>query len=628
MMKRFIKKSAVLTVGLTALISVTGCSIPFMTPVYVEPERKAIDLVEPVTFESSPEKAARRDIYNASCCEVTVVPYVKEYAFTVDIRRMSTTLLPGSHVEAGDVLASSENSSTNQLIEQYENTLSSEEEKITALTEELGKNYSEALQKELDKQKELYELDREYINKKLEALVSESEKYILTAETSGTVAGIYDNTGSVKAGTAVISVADEIRKLIYTDFHKANEVANAEDYYALINGVRYECTRLDCDEKNRSLFEISDPANNVSIGDAGAFMFISTKAENVISVSTELIKSDDSGSYVYVKNGANPEKRYLTLGASDGFFTEVSSGLSEGDIIADSVSETATGKTGTTEIRDIEKNYEGMGIFFYPKSEDITCNVTNGTVHFEKYVARMYSYVNEGDVIAEVTVSGDNIELERLKLQLQRMEERNEAEEKINALREKIDKLTADYESHELRADKAGIIVGLPEFTKGDVINKGVTIATVTDIANCYVAVQSTRDLSYGTKVTISYVDSKRNTCEAVGKVVLYNDNSTATSLKMDYVLIQVAEADVQAIMAAQGGMGRSVLTVKAEIPQYKGIVAVPKGAVTVYSGTYSVNVMEEDGSIKKTCFICCGSDKEVYYCLAGLGEGETVCLK
>ncbi len=624
MMKKILKTIACLL----SFAAFTGCTLPFMTPVYKEPERVLTELAEPVSFETSPETVAKRDIYNASCCEVTVIPNVKEYAFPEDVKKFTINVLPGSKVNVGDVIAKADDASTERLIEEYTNKLSEAEERIASLEAEIKKAYSAELQRELDKEKELFTLDSTYINGKLEKLVLQREKFILKADAEGTIAGILDGTGPVKAGAAVISVADETEKIIYTDFFKSDVIANAEDYYALINGRRYECKRVECSEKNRSLFEVTDDENSISAGDRGVFVLIENKAEEALSITTTLIKNDESGSYVYVQNGTIPEKRYLSLGISDGFFTEIKSGLSEGEKIADSSSETETGKTGTAQVKDIVKNYESRGFFFYPNSESINCNIGNVTVHFESYTTGLYSYVNEGDVIAKINVSGDEIELERLKLQLQRMEERNESEEKISSLREKIDRLTADYSTHELRADKSGIIVGLTEYKQGDVINKGDVVAQVTDSANCYLAVQNTKDLSFGNRVVISYVDAKRNTCEAAGKVISFNDNASSTTLKTDFLLIQVDPENVRAIMEAQGIMGRAGFAVKAQIPEFKEAVTVPKAAVTVFNGTFSANVVSDDGSVKKVCFLSWGSDKEVYYCLEGIREGETVCLK
>lgn len=621
--RKLLLAAVILSTGLS------GCSVPFLSTPYVPIERENIQLVEPVVFEKAPEKVMYRDLYNASCCTCSVIPYTQEYAFVQNVKSFTYKAMPGTHVEVGDVLVKPNDTTLDSEIEKITETLENAAKEIEELTEKAKTDTSGKISNELSMKQELYDLDSEHLQKQLDSLIKTRDANIITAKISGTISGIFDSTGSVKAGAAVVSLSDETQKLIRTDFYKVSDLKNAEDYYALIDGVRFEVEQMESTVKNQSLFRIIDDENKVSVGDRCLFIVLMQHVDSALSITTELIKTDSAGSYVYIKNGSALEKRYLTLGMSDGFFTEIKDGLSLGDCIADSEEELASGKTGVVGKMDVTTEYSGNGFFFYPSTKDITMPIKNGTVYLKKFTAGMYSYVQEGDVIAEVYVVGDDLELERLMLQLKRLQERNASETQINALSEKIDSLVKDYETTQIKADKAGIIVGFAELNADDVIQKGEMIARVADDTNCYVAVQNAKALTYGKKVTITYVGLNKKPKEAVGKVVSLGDTSTATTLKTDFLLIQVAEEDVLSIMQAQGGgRSRASITVNASIPEYTGVLTVPKAAVSVYNGLFYTNVLEPDGTVKKVCFISCGSDKNVYYCIAGLREGETVCLK
>ena len=58
----------------------------------------------------------------------------------------------------------------------------------------------------------------------------------------------------------------------------------------------------------------------------------STENSKDSNTKTEIIKSDEKGSYVYV---GKKEKRYIKLGLEGDDFTEVTQGLNPGDIVYD-----------------------------------------------------------------------------------------------------------------------------------------------------------------------------------------------------------------------------------------------------------------------------------------------------
>ncbi len=58
-----------------------------------------------------------------------------------------------------------------------------------------------------------------------------------------------------------------------------------------------------------------------------------TVTKESLVVGNDSLYEDEQGDFVYVKNGEGKEIRYVELGASDTFYTEVISGLSEGEMV-------------------------------------------------------------------------------------------------------------------------------------------------------------------------------------------------------------------------------------------------------------------------------------------------------
>lgn len=68
----------------------------------------------------------------------------------------------------------------------------------------------------------------------------------------------------------------------------------------------------------------------------GTFMPVFTRTdveEQVLAVGKDSIYSDATGDFVYVKKGDNKELRYITVGRSSGYYTEVIDGLEEGELV-------------------------------------------------------------------------------------------------------------------------------------------------------------------------------------------------------------------------------------------------------------------------------------------------------
>ena len=114
-----------------------------------------------------------------------------------------------------------------------------------------------------------------------------------------------------------------------------------------------------------------------------------------------------------------------------------------------------------------------------------------------------------------------------------------------------------------------------------------------------------------------------------VGTVVSLGKNTEDTALKSDFRLISTDRDTVRKMLEIQGEYGnRMVITITREIKTFKDILAVPNSFVTVYGGAYKVKKVNGDGSVTECTFVSIGRDKDYYYCLYGLNEGDVLCSK
>jgi HlyD family secretion protein len=161
------------------------------------------------------------------------------------------------------------------------------------------------------------------------------------------------STASITAGTtAFITIADLTHPIIdtsidQTDYQNFKEGCSANVTFdslpgkvftgtvtlvkpqlATTNGFQSIKGWVDLDAKAQTL--LSKP---LPLGSSAAVDVICQQAQNVLMVPSETLKNvNGSQADVYVLNAAGqPEKRSVTLGLSNGIFTEVKSGLSVGD---------------------------------------------------------------------------------------------------------------------------------------------------------------------------------------------------------------------------------------------------------------------------------------------------------
>ncbi len=518
---------------------------------------------------------------------------------------------------------------------------------------------------ELTQRTQLYELDHAHNLKLLEDLKKQKKDASITSEMDGTVVALQDfDYGSlyIEKDVPVVAVGDMSQKLLKCDYINEATIKKAVDIYALIDGKRYEVEHhsMETDEYVRltaqgetvySTFTILNPTE-VNMGDFAVIAVVADARENALSVPKSAINRDDTGSYVYVvKDGSNVYTPVKT-GMSDGAYTEILSGVSQGDkVIVES-----TGKTGSSTAKvtrgSFNNSFEGRGWLQYPSSSYVRNPIENGTVYFVSSDIQPYQHVEKGDVIATVRVKGDDVALSRNETRRTRLLERISDLQKLDAeanktsieymqeqimeLEETIAKQKADYATTQIRADRSGIAIWLRELQEEDILTPNCELIQLADEEKCYVITENTNQLlQYGNKVNISYENADSQKCTTEGTVVSMSKVGVSTQLISDFACLLIPQEKVSEISQVNGNsFGRGfwgrwyLFDVTATIREMNDVIVVPKKAVQDINGCTYVSVVGENGKIVTQSFIAGGFNTEFYWVVDGLTEGMEVCLE
>lgn len=513
---------------------------------------------------------------------------------------------------------------------------------------------------ELSNRTALYELDHAYQAKKLEELKAQRRNYILTSSMAGEVSAVtLKEAGSrIPKAEAVVAVSDNSRKLVKCDYISSSVIRNAEEIYVVVNGARYEAeyqpyTSAEYSalssrgETAVSTFKLAEDAD-VSIGDYAVVVVLKKGKKGVLSVPNEAIHREGAEKYVYLRGNDGKEMVFVETGMSDGAYTEITSGLKEGDQVL--VSNPTTAGTGrlTLEKTTYSSHYNGNGSFYYPEIYQIENPVAYGTAHFVDYEVELYQYVKKGDTIATIYVEGDQIALTRYQLQLTRLKERlaewleengeadpkdlEDRQEPIRELEELISEINRDYAAVKITAPQSGIVTQLADHKEKDELRKEEVLGQIADANNCYVVVEGSDMLYYGNQVTVYYQDREGQEKEVEGKVVNLSGDGVGNALRTSYALIQIPP-DVAGEMTASAMQGdfwnrQGLFRVVTEARKMENVILVPRKAVKTIQLVPYVQTADPDGGIVARTFLAGGSDRDYYWIVDGLSEGEELCLE
>ncbi len=516
-------------------------------------------------------------------------------------------------------------------------------------------------QESFRQQKELYELERAYLVEQLNDMKTSRKENVVYAKESGEVVALkLKDSAQMNAEEAVVAVGNTTEKILRTDYISKSDMAKAQEVYALINGVRYEVeyVPMSNDEyteitaeggKAYTTFKFAGDASAVEIGGYGVVTLFTDKKENVLSVPKSALRKDENGYFVYVMKNGDSVYTSVKIGMTDGAYTEILSGLAEGDVVmVDTVME-YSGETVQVAYGSYSTTFKNNGHMVYSESEVVNNPVEYGTTYFGEYLVVPYQHVEKGDVIATIRVKKDEITIQRNKVKLQRAQERlneliaenneNNAEtiearqEEIAELEELIREMEADAATTEIKAPRSGMITNLGRYETETILYYESFIVEIADETSCYLELENTNQLlNYGNNVEITYNGQDGSSMFSTGVVASISAAGVSSELQSENAYILLPEESIPDMAVSnlnrENYWNRNRYQVTATVRKMDNILVVPRNAVRDIDGCAYVYVKDEQGNVKAISFVAAGYNASEYWVIEGLTEGMKLCLK
>lgn len=676
-----------------------------------------ITLDEPVGVTADYDFATRRDMYEVEIYPTSVNPVVTEYSFAEGQTFASYGITPGGKVNPGDVLVYSETKSLDEQIETMKEQLEDSESEHAISVDFLKKdiqdakdnefkafepfaevlkyqpdensdayafwaqgalmpegNYKRAvanrerLEENLRQSEELYNLEHEYKLGNLERIQKKKLQATISSDVVGEVVAcnLYSDGDYIEKENSVVAVGDMTRRVLKTEYISKGNISKALDVYAIIDGKRYELEYVvmepeeykqknEAGENVNTTFNLVDPAGEVQIGTYAVVIMEKDKRSDVLCVPNDAVKKEADGYYVYLYDGTETNYVPVVTGMKDGMYTEILSGLNEGDMVLSSLAAKKGNKTEQVKRGEysVESKYDGY--LFYPFSEIIKNPVKYGEAYLKEVLVTSNQMVEKDQVLATLEVFPDQIEIDRLNRQIMRLQSRLEkmkqekAEKDGKNIKDRgLERSIADNEKTtakclkelkkisqysgivEIKAPYPGIVYPNDSIKPGGLLTQDTGIVEIADVTRNYIIVKDDKNqLNYGNEAEI-VVTSSNGASTINGRVVSVNAMSLSRDLTNEYALIAVDQESMASLagstMVEGGRWDRNSFKVTVNVRSEKDVLIVPKMAVTLKDKSTYVTVVKEDGSVENVSFIPGGSDANYYWIVDGLTEGMTVC--
>ncbi|MCM1105714.1 MAG: hypothetical protein NC355_02100 [Blautia sp.] len=322
-------------------------------------EEQPPQLLAPVTG-SAYRPVERKDIGDVEVLFAAAVPKDYCHYFEAPATLQEICVGVGDMVEKGDVLAYGNAEAAKEELSLLGEQLAYENEGFrireaqaklrirqikTADGGDEGQMLSRQEEENLRYDRSLHSYRVEKIKAGMEAQKQLIADSVLKAEHGGLVTYVKSpGDGLTAAGNENIVVVSDMKKL-HLECDMAVDEYKYRDYarkYMLFDGQQVSVEEMDYSSGELVLAEIfgkyprlafSCPeGQTLTPGVSYPLYFVREDVQNVSVVAKDSLYSDADGAYVYVKNEAGErERRNITTGASDSSYTEVVSGLMEGE---------------------------------------------------------------------------------------------------------------------------------------------------------------------------------------------------------------------------------------------------------------------------------------------------------
>lgn len=334
---------------------------------------EAPKLNKPVAVNESYRPVEKGDVGDIKIYSGAIVPTDYCHFYTTSIKISEVKVSVGDYVEAGTVLAEADIEATSQAVASinsqkslnakvweinckiYEQNKKELEYKLKGAQELSSTDMVSELETSIAVLNENHSFDEIFYNHQQNALDKQLAEYAkiqgnssLVASHSGYVTYIKDLADSdmVNGCENIVIISDyEDCYIEVLGIDKSEKLErNYPVIYTEIGGEKYSLKEYEYlpEElhlaQSRSLsptlrLKYESDGKELVPGTNLPVFFQKTITEDVLVVGNDSLYQDEKGDFVYVKNGEGKEIRYVELGDVDTFYSEVVSGLTEGEMV-------------------------------------------------------------------------------------------------------------------------------------------------------------------------------------------------------------------------------------------------------------------------------------------------------
>ena len=301
-----------------------------------------IELLSPVEAVVDIETVMYRDLYTVTTRDAELAPYTEELTFEAGGKIANLYVEIGSVVKAGDLLAEQEEDEVRNAASNALNKYLSEKKVYVDTVKAVNKKLQTNLTREekewqqlvLKQAEELWAMQEPVLWAAWEEARAKVGNSRIYAPYDGVVTACLEEGTTVAAGQPVIAVADTDRLYITVgSYLPPSEFGNYERVYAIIDGKETEVSYVEelMEEEGAYTYYTVEDTGDAGMGDFVLICMVGNYHPEVLSVPSNAVYRDSTGTYVYLMEDDTRVRRDVTLGYSGTVYVEIAEGLQEGD---------------------------------------------------------------------------------------------------------------------------------------------------------------------------------------------------------------------------------------------------------------------------------------------------------
>ncbi len=364
------KAAGVLTLIFALAFTLAGCGA----------EEEAMDvpeLIEPVGVDVDTVKVKKMDLSSVDSYQGEIVPEIKGLYFVQSGNIGEMNVSVGDKVKKGEVLATlssvdsgvsklkkqmkekqEEHRDANQIsqcdidrsreelsqLQKQKKQAKDKKQKETLDSQILEKKETIKIQElSLKQQKESQALEIKQIQRQIQEAQLQTKNSKLISPVNGEVITTAGGSGyMVQGGTTAVNVADMENPRVRTTYIGSSTLGKASSYRAVVNGREY---KVKVEEQEVSAFEAEMneyPDNtwfdfqekvNLKVGDSATIELYNDTAKAALVVPSNAVLHAKKEYYVYRMEGNSKKKTVVTVGTITDAYTQILTGLKEGDVV-------------------------------------------------------------------------------------------------------------------------------------------------------------------------------------------------------------------------------------------------------------------------------------------------------